>query len=167
MRKMIKKTGFTLIELLIVVVIMGILLALISSNLLGARQRAQDNQKKSNLNQLKTALQSYYVQYHKYPASTNGLTIFGCGTGGTSSCGTSFTADNIEFLSKFAKTGSFYEFRYYQCNSGDDYRIKVNLSNSSDSDIADSKLKCPSATCVGQSLTYDTTTNSDYVLCSQ
>ncbi len=152
------KKGFTLIELLIVIVIIGILAAVVTTNFVAARSRAQDSQKKSNLQQLKIALRSYYVNHKSFPASTNGLTLFGCGANGTSQCGDSFTEGNIEYMSKFAKSGNFYEFRYYTCNGTDDFRIKVSLNNSSDPDIAESQLKCPVC-----GTTYSV---NDYILCS-
>lgn len=160
-KSMSKKNGFTLIELLIVIVIIGILAAIVVANFYGARQRALDSQKKSRLNQLSIALQSFYANYHKYPWSTqnNGINFYACGTGGTQLCTTSFTADNIEYMGKLPKTVSGQnDFRYYVCLSGDDYRLKINLSNSSDLDILESQAKCPPC-----GTTYGAT---DYVLCS-
>lgn len=159
---MTHKKGFTLIELLIVITIMGILAALISTNLFGARERALDSQKKSNLQQVKTALHSYYANYRKFPASTNGMTIYGCGANGTSQCTDSFTAAGVEYLNKFAKSGSFYAFRYYSCSDVDDFRLKINLTNASDPEILESQANCPANTCVGQSLSFGST---DYILC--
>jgi len=154
-----KKSGFTLIELLVVIVIIGILAALISTNLYGGRQRATDSQKKSNLNQLKIALHSYYANYHKYPADQNGLYIKGCGTSGLDTCtaGSSFTAGGIEYLSKIPSG----DFRYKQCDGGDSFRIKATMSNVSDPDIAESQLKCPVGSC---GVNYST---SEYVLCGE
>jgi prepilin-type N-terminal cleavage/methylation domain-containing protein len=164
---MMKRHGFTLIELLIVIVIMGILATLITTNLFGARERAGDNQKKTNLNQLKIALLSYYVSYRTYPPNGNpvGFAFNACGVGGTNSCAssTSLTADGREYLSKIPKnSGGQYEFRYYQCNGGDDFRLKINLTNASDPDIADSQTRCPAASCLGTTLSFGPT---DYVVC--
>lgn len=170
------KHGFTLIEILVVIVIIGILSVIVTTNFVGARERAQDSQKKSNLNQLKIALRSYYAQHKTFPASTggsgvSGMSIFGCGATGTSLCGDSFTEgnppNNIEYLPKFAKSGNFYEFRYYQCTGGDDFRATVSLSNKSDPDIAESKLKCPASSCAGPTLSYDGASDKiTYVLCN-
>jgi len=161
------KKGFTLIEILVVIVIIGILSVIVTTNFVGARERAQDSQKKSNLNQLKIALRSYYAQHKAFPGSTNGLVINGCGATGTSACGDSFTEGNIEYLPKFAKSGNFYEFRYYQCTGGDDFRATVSLSNKSDPDVAESKLKCPTSSCAGTTLSYDGASDKiTYVLCN-
>lgn len=169
---MSKKLGFTLIELLVVIVIIGIMAALISTNLVGGRTRASDSQKKSNLNQLKSSLYLYFTDYNKYPTcpvvgDNNGLNFCGCGTSGTDKCGTKWNVDSKVYLSKLAKTGNFYDFRYYSCGGGDNFRLKITLTNASDQDIAESKSRCPAATCIGQNLNYDTAVgNTDYVLCA-
>lgn len=165
---MTKKSGFTLIELLIVIVIMSVLAVLAVTNLVGARQRAADSQKKSNLNQLKIALHSYYASYHRYPGNGSpvGFAFMACGVGGDDSCAssTSFTADGTEYMSKLPRnSGGQYEFRYYSCNDSDDFRIKINLANTSDADILESQSNCPSATCEGTSVSYG---SSDYVVCA-
>ena len=71
-------------ELLIVITIMGILTALVATNLYGARQRASDSQKKTNLRELKTALHLYYGNFHRYPnaAGNNGFNFYACGVSG-------------------------------------------------------------------------------------
>ena len=51
--------GFTLIELLVVVGIIGILTALVTVNLQGARERARDAQRKGDLDQVQKALELY------------------------------------------------------------------------------------------------------------
>jgi prepilin-type N-terminal cleavage/methylation domain-containing protein len=160
------KHGFTLIEILIVIVIIAVLAALMATNLFGARERANDSQKKSRLNQLKIALLLYYSNYHKFPASplNNGFNFYACGIGGVELCTTSFTADNIEFMAKLPKTLSGQnDFRYYPCGGGDDFRLKINLANASDQDTLASQASCPTSTCSGASLSYGAT---DYVVCS-
>ena len=54
-----KNLGFTLIELLIVIAIIGILSAMIFPNYMGARERARDAQRKSDLAQIQKALELY------------------------------------------------------------------------------------------------------------
>lgn len=63
------KKGFTLIELLVVIAIIGILSAIGLVSLNGARERARDAQRKSDLAQIRTALALYYDDNNAYPAA--------------------------------------------------------------------------------------------------
>lgn len=62
-----RRNGFTLIELLIVIAIMAILGSLALSAFSTARKQARDVQRKSELTQYKTALESFYAAYQSYP----------------------------------------------------------------------------------------------------
>ncbi|HVE81133.1 MAG TPA: prepilin-type N-terminal cleavage/methylation domain-containing protein [Candidatus Dormibacteraeota bacterium] len=75
MKKLLRKQGgFTLLELLIVIVIIGILAVLIIPNLTSGPKRARDSQRKSDLRNVKTALETYYNDYSAYPSGDyNGL----------------------------------------------------------------------------------------------
>lgn len=53
-------SGFTLIELLVVVAVIGILASMVMVALGGARGRARDATRKSDLRQIKTTLEVYY-----------------------------------------------------------------------------------------------------------
>ncbi len=55
-----QKKGFTLIELLVVIAIIGILSAIGLVSLNGAREKARDAKRKSDLTQIQTALALYY-----------------------------------------------------------------------------------------------------------
>lgn len=54
-----KAVGFTLVEMLVVISIIGILATLVSANLNSARGRARDAQRKSDLAQYRSVLESF------------------------------------------------------------------------------------------------------------
>jgi len=64
------KKGFTLIELLVVVAIMGMLAALAVVALNNARQRARDARRVSDIKQIQTALELYFLDNAAYPTGT-------------------------------------------------------------------------------------------------
>ncbi len=62
------KKGFTLIELLVVVAIMGMLAALAVVSLNNARARARDARRISDIKQIQTALELYFLDNSDYPS---------------------------------------------------------------------------------------------------
>lgn len=64
-----KREGFTLVELLVVIAIISIITVLTVSQFQTARKRANDVARKSDLNSLNKALQMYYADYDKFPAT--------------------------------------------------------------------------------------------------
>lgn len=65
------KKAFTLIELLIVIVILGILAALVSGNLINSLAKGRDARRKADLENIQKALELYYEDNRTYPASAN------------------------------------------------------------------------------------------------
>jgi len=76
--------GFTLIELLIVVAIIGVLSSFIIANLIGAKARARDGERKSDLRQIQAAFELYRADNNGYPLSLPGCgSSLQAGVGGT------------------------------------------------------------------------------------
>ncbi len=136
------RQGFTLIELLVVLFIIGILASLILANILGARQRAEDVQRKNDLQQMQKALRLFYNDYQRYPDSTQ------------LNKGERFEVEETVYMGQLPE-----EFEYFVDNNEDLFRLWVSLDNSSDQDISKSQSRCPE---VAGMAVYD---DNDYVVC--
>ena len=130
--------AFTLIELLVVISIISVLTAIILPNMMNMRQRARDSQRKSSLNQLKTALRLYYNDSQKYPTDDGNGIMNGCVNGATAcSAGGQFANGTTVYMKQLPST-----FSYQQTDGGDGFLAWVALENQSDADIAASKTRC-------------------------
>ncbi len=67
-----RQTGFTLVEILVVVAIMAVILAVLFPNFMGARQRARDAARKSDLSQIQKALELYKLDQNPQAYPTTG-----------------------------------------------------------------------------------------------
>lgn len=63
------KKGFTLIELLVVIAIIGILIAVGSISYTRAVQLSRDSRRKTDLEQIRQALETYRSENYSYPAT--------------------------------------------------------------------------------------------------
>jgi len=72
-KKLLKQAGFTLIELLIVLSIMGILLTIAEPSFKQSIVRAREAVMKEDLFQIRDAIDQYYADNNKYPASLDDL----------------------------------------------------------------------------------------------
>jgi len=89
-----QRKGFTLIELLVVIAIIGVLstLAVYSFNL--ARQKGRDAKRVSDVDQVRKALELYFVDNESYPAVASATTLGGASAQALSDAG--FTATGSE-----------------------------------------------------------------------
>jgi type II secretion system protein G len=142
--KLHRHLGFTLIELLVVISIIGVLTAIILPNMMGMRERSRDSQRKSSLQELKTALRLYYNDYQAYPFNDAQGHILGCGDGDTATIcnwGETFTYKNTTYMNELP-SDSTKTYYYERRNSGDSFRAGVELENGGDQDIAKSQARC-------------------------
>lgn len=137
--------GFTLIELMIVMVIIGVLVAAGTYSWLGAQTKARDSRRKSDVKAIQQALESYYIVYGFYPASTSG--IITCNTpfdssqrpwAGSFSCNSAATTPKtyMQKLPTDPVPGSV--SYYYSVNNppaNTKYTLSVFLENSKDPDL--------------------------------
>ncbi len=72
-----KKTSaaFTLIEIMVVVIILGILAATIIPQFMGTTQDAKVSAAKSQIAELESALERFYVHMDRYPSADEGLKV--------------------------------------------------------------------------------------------
>jgi general secretion pathway protein G len=112
--------GFTLIELLVVITILGILSGLVLSNMPGARERARDAKRKSDLKEIQKALQMYKQDHNsQYPLSLDELEP---------------QEGSSDYYIKKVPSGPLDEEKYSYSRSADtiDYTLSTCLENASD-----------------------------------
>ncbi len=133
-----KKDGFTLVELMVVIAIIGILSAIITANFAGAKSKARDAKRVSDLAQMQLALAGYFNACNAFPAADSStyspsvlplLTASCTGSGG-----------NTVYFSTFmprlptppTASESYYYVPYTDVSNGsviDDYFLETNLEN--------------------------------------
>jgi general secretion pathway protein G len=67
--------AFTLIEIMVVVIILGILAATIIPQFMGTTQDAKISAAKSQVAELESALERFYVHMDRYPSADEGLKV--------------------------------------------------------------------------------------------
>ena len=72
-RKMNKQSGFTLLEVMVVVVILGILASFVVPNLLGNKEKADQQKAITDIVALENALDMYKLDNSVYPTTDQGL----------------------------------------------------------------------------------------------
>ncbi len=133
---MTNRKGFTLIELLVVIAIIGILSAVGLIALNGAREKARDSQRKSDLGQLRTGLALYYDTFNNFPnADAAAVDASDVATTPTNTLLSDALAGATKFISKLPKTpsssdeGTDLDYRYKSCGAttASDYILYAGL----------------------------------------
>ena len=111
-----------MIELLLVLAIIGILTSFLVANLIGAKARARDAQRKSDLRQIQAALELYRADQNVYPPLP--------------SCGSQLSANGTVYMQKIpcdplTKNSYIYALQ----NGGTTYSLTACLENGNDSQI--------------------------------
>lgn len=145
-------SGFTLVELLIVIAILGVLAGLILANMSGARERARDAQRKSDLKQLQTALRMYYNDYQRNPTYYVQSGVYKIQHNGTDGSlisydwGVEFAIGSNTYMAKLPRdplSTGIYNYNYWRNGSDTDiYCAWANLENTSDDQIRISQQRC-------------------------
>lgn len=119
---MTKKTGFTLIELLVVISIIGILAALVTVSFTASQRQARDTQRKSDLSQYRTSLESYAnVNSGLYPIDTSAVSV----STGSAFCSSVSTSGSCPEDSKSPTTA----YQYCSDTAGAKYALWASLEN--------------------------------------
>lgn len=144
--------GFTLIELLVVMAILGILSSVVAGNFVGAKVKARDAKRKSDLEQVRKALEMYVNDKGVYPLSSADGKILACG-GGSAACtwGTDTLKDVVGGAIYMIKlptdpTGK-YAYRYVADSVGKKYKLYAKLENANDDDIGNYQSACNGSRC--------------------
>ncbi len=73
MKRFNKSRGFTLLEVMVVIVILGVLASMVVPNLLGNKEKADQQKVVSDIIALENALDMYKLDNGRYPTTEQGL----------------------------------------------------------------------------------------------
>lgn len=150
--------GFTLLEILVVMVIIGILSTIGLRSFSSSQVKARDSRRKSDLHNIRSALEVYYNDKGQYPAASNG-DILGCGTDAQEACtwgeiwqeefNTAGVQDTIYMVELPDDPSGATEYYYHSEAPHKSYRLYAHLENEQDMDIndQDSGYQCGAEEC--------------------
>lgn len=130
--KMKSHAGFSLIELLVAISIISILSALLTANFIGARQRARDGQRKSDVRQIQSALEFIRADTGRYLTNAQYDTATGSSCGPTQA----FTVGTVVYMQSVPCDPVSTSTRYLYddlASGGTIYRLTACLENAADS----------------------------------
>lgn len=154
--RFLNKSGFTLIELLIVMAIIGVLVAIliVAINPVSLINNATDSRRRSDLNQIKAAMQLYYNDCKAYPASITFGSQFGPIAGGNA------CDDSTTYMKQVPNaTGATYTYSVDGTNANYEVTTRLNTRTTEDTNTIN---KC-AATISGA---YADGAEADFVVCN-
>jgi general secretion pathway protein G len=117
------RRGFTLLELLLVMAILSIIMTIASVSFGTIRNRSEDSRRKTDVEEIRSALEQYKSINNKYPTPNITITMglpFGQG----------FTDTNHTYMSKMPQDPDFpAKTYYYESTDGSDYVLRSQLNN--------------------------------------
>lgn len=131
------KRGYTLIELLIVIAIIGILTAVLTTNLQAVRARARDARRKQDLNLVQQALRLYYNDAQSFPTTAQLTPRWGNSL--TNAGGTITYAPLLPLDPSDTSTTNI---TYTYVSNGTTYTLSATLENASDPDLTAAQARC-------------------------
>jgi prepilin-type N-terminal cleavage/methylation domain-containing protein len=139
-----KNKAFTLVELLVVMSIMGILTIMVSSSFKTVQMKARDTRRKSDLNAISKALNTYFVDYGVYPEDGEDSLIK------LDSVGNDFFYNDILYIKELPveETRNIENYVYITSDggiggSGKSFRLFAELENEDDSGCFSDFDYCP------------------------
>lgn len=120
MKNISKTRGFTLIELLVVIAIIGILSAIVMTNLQNAKIKSRDAKRVSDIAQIQLALEQYFNKCSSYPSTLNSTNAADCAAHPNDTDNVTLS-NYISTIPKDPKTASNYDYFVDSSNSNYDY----------------------------------------------
>lgn len=131
--------GFTLVELLVVITLIGVMSAFFINSSQKNIQRGRDAKRKTDLEQIRTGVETYRADCNRYPATAS--IVYGSSL--TGSCPNSNTY--ITLIPQDTKSG--YAYRYAMLGGGATYELCASLETGSGSVTCGGSSSCGSQTC--------------------
>jgi general secretion pathway protein G len=142
--------GFTLIELMIVMAIIGMVATLGIGSYQISLKRARDAQRKTDLQQIRSALEIYRTDINVYPSTGGTYQIQGCGTPcGVSPCawGNAWTCGGSTYMEKLPADPKSPTVNYRYSSNGSTYTLEACLENKNDPQATSPTLGWDTTTC--------------------